>query len=94
MHTGRGNVGLCLRTSLIYHMEFVCDGSIFGDAVKLIVPRKGTINWCVDVTPGSRTPNRTKGKPPSVTAVLRYSGTLIYIFFYLKNSILLSLLPG
>ena len=34
----------------------VCDSSIFGDAVKLIVSRKGTIHWYMSATLGSRIP--------------------------------------
>ena len=42
VHTGRGNVGLCLRTkNLIYYVVFWC--SIFGDAGEPMVPRTGII---------------------------------------------------
>ena len=87
------SVGFCLWTSLIYNMIFgVCNSSIFEDAVKLIASRKGTINWCVDVTPGWRSPKYDKGESPlchCITPARRYGG-----FFYSKNSTLLSLLPG
>ena len=42
-------------TDLLYGVG-ACDGSIFGDAVELIVSRKGTLNWYVNVTLGSHTP--------------------------------------
>ena len=89
---------------LMYRM--VCDGSIFGDTVKLIVFRKGTIRWYVNTTPGSRTPkydkgesplqNITKGKAPFVTRVLRVSGTAVlrYFYVYIYIILLLSSPPG
>ena len=41
VHTGRGDVGLCLCINLIYYVVFWC--SIFGDAGEPMVTRTGII---------------------------------------------------
>ena len=41
VHTGRGSVGLCLCTNLIYDVVFWC--SIFGDAGEPMVSRTDII---------------------------------------------------
>lgn len=48
----------------------LCDGSVFGDAGKLIVSRKGTVNWYVNVTLGSRTPKYENGASPLCKSTL------------------------
>ena len=68
------------KSGLLYDIGLY-DGSIFGDAVKLIVSRMGTMNWHVNVTWGRVHQNMTMGQAPSVTQVLHTILLFVYLLF-------------
>ena len=60
------------KSDLLHVVLGVCDGSIFGDAAKLTVSRKGTIDWCCGRDSRvAYTKISQRGKAPLSTPLLR-----------------------